>query len=223
MVLKWRVLWMVMLGTGFILGSTAAVTERKWADVSNNATVCDGRKTYAPPSNLALYSEMDDSTYLQTLSGDWHVISTINFFEKSWSCFRGTLRVDNSTGCIVADWSFRVPLKDTPFAMTDRLCLTPNARREKFTLTSISMPDWLRKITAEDNRVVETLEIAKPSGSHSDVVDWVVLFDCGNWLTPSGELFFLSRTENVTPNTMDYVRAAVKRNGVNDFSVLGKC
>eukprot|EP00164_Ancoracysta_twista_P005006 GFYU01006816.1.p1 GENE.GFYU01006816.1~~GFYU01006816.1.p1 ORF type:complete len:244 (+),score=54.16 GFYU01006816.1:63-794(+) len=212
-------------GGDLVRGDVAPVS------VSVGTNTCGARGSPQTPRGLDTYADMSDSEFVSALGGDWHVLSTINWFMKGWSCFKGHLVVDtqatdnnSSSSCVTANWSFKVPLLGEQ-SMTDQLCMEPESegtqRLEGLVLKSLSMPSWLRKLLSEEAREVRVLAVS-PRTSQGEI-DWIVLFDCANWITPYGELFVMSRTETLPEDQLNHIHEIVKANGVSDFNLLGTC
>lgn len=160
------------------------------------------------------------------MQGEWYVLSRINWFEKGWSCFRGNFSLTppgrDAVQNLTCSWSFHVPLLGTQH-MVDQLSSPGDASpTDVLSLRSLSMPSWLRKILQEEHRGVRVIDIAPPPIQGSDI-SWVVLFDCGNLPTPSGELFVLSRTPTLPSHVLAGIRSVVAKNGITDFELLGLC
>eukprot|EP00455_Lapot_gusevi_P027602 TRINITY_DN2929_c0_g1_i1.p1 TRINITY_DN2929_c0_g1~~TRINITY_DN2929_c0_g1_i1.p1 ORF type:complete len:109 (+),score=41.86 TRINITY_DN2929_c0_g1_i1:512-838(+) len=100
--------------------------------------------------------------------------------------------------------------------MTDTIyypTLSPSLDFASLTLTSLSIPSWLRPAMGEAARPVRVLGV--------DVgLKWIILFDCANWLTPSGELFVLSRFPVLSDSDLALAHKIVIQNGADDFKML---
>jgi hypothetical protein len=171
------------------------------------STQCRGQTSPQLPQHLSAWNVSSGSQLLDLLEKpSWYVVSTINWFEEGWRCFRGNFSLTEDGQRLTCAWQFEVPVLRTK-RMVDQLSFSVNASLGELSLRSLSMPEWLRKLTQEDHRPVRVLEVSLPPS-----LDWAVLFDCGNALTPSGELFILSRQPRLDGATLAELHELVRRN-----------
>ena len=145
------------------------------------------------------------------------MLSSVNWFERGWKCFEGTF---SKTGRnLTCDWQFEVPLLGRE-RFVDQLSY-PGGAIDAFSLRSLSMPPWLRRVLQEEDRPVRVLGVSPPVSAPRVATRWAVLFDCANAVTPDGELFVLSRSPSLQAQVLATIRELVRQNGVRDFKTLG--
>eukprot|EP01087_Luapelamoeba_hula_P002245 TRINITY_DN11943_c0_g1_i1.p1 TRINITY_DN11943_c0_g1~~TRINITY_DN11943_c0_g1_i1.p1 ORF type:complete len:230 (-),score=35.61 TRINITY_DN11943_c0_g1_i1:44-733(-) len=185
---------------------------------NDSQPTCEGMDSDAGPCrNLDLYSHLSDSKFMHMLTGEWLVLSSINWFMETWCGFHGNFTYNTTSRTLVAHWSFRpYPLPTTQFE--DHITFNRNASgREWLTLDPYSMPSWLTKFFGR-YRTVRIVDIARPSSSGRPL-RYVVLFDCGISIVPGGELFVLAR-EMLSQDELDDIQSVVRSNGISKFFTL---
>mmetsp|Transcript_81299 Transcript_81299/g.161374 ORF Transcript_81299/g.161374 Transcript_81299/m.161374 type:complete len:208 (-) Transcript_81299:104-727(-) len=176
---------------------------------------CGGRASPIETLHLREWNLSSGVELLHMLEGHWYVVSSINWFEKGWSCFEGDFKRVANGSQVTCSWSFTVPFVGRQ-RMTDQLSY-PNATKvDSLSLRSLSMPEWLRKLLDEEQRGVRVIAVSPPPRP----LEWAVLFDCANWVTPTGELFVLSRTPILPDDHLESVRRVVRDNSISDFRIL---
>ena len=158
------------------------------------------------PENLDKYSKNSPKDFLVRLKGKWYIQSSINFFMKGFKCFEAdAVLSEGELNKITFDWKFKVYGFDS--GMVDELTLE-DGHIDKFSLKCISMPYFLRKFLDEENREVRVIGISEPNTNGDP--DWVILFDCGNWITPYGELFFMTRDKSLNDELKNTINQNIK-------------